>query len=448
MKKIINNLLQHTMLSNRFFLLLGVMAILLIISYWVPFMFPLAQVAVILLGVSVIVDLLLLFSNQIRLTANRKLALKLSLGDENHIFLEVNNHSNFPLTIQVYDELPFQLQKRDQSFSLHLKSSESHTLDYFIRPTTRGLYDFGNTNLILHSPMGLVRRKYVIVNHQSVEVYPSIIQMKKYALEAMRMSSYMQGEQIMRRVGQSYEFDQIKNYTPGDDYRNVNWKATSKKGDLMVNRFIEEKSQRIYCILDKSRVMKMPFEGLSLLDYAINSSLTIANVALQKQDKAGLISFSDKVGNVVTAESGPKQLNTILRALYNERERDLESNYELLYTLVRKVITNRSLLFLFTNFETMYAMERVLPILRNLNRKHLLVVIFFENKEMIDFVSQHANDKREIFQKTLVEDAVLERKKIGMTLNQYGIQTIITSPENLSINLINQYLTIKKRGLL
>ena len=270
--------------------------------------------------------------------------------------------------------------------------------------------------------------------------------MKKYSIEAVKRIALEHGERKLKQLGSSYEFDQIKNYVRGDDFRNINWKATGKRGELMVNQYTEERSQRIYCILDKSRVMKMPFDGLSLLDYAVNASLVISNVALQKHDKAGLLSFSDAVGSLVPADNSAGQLDKIMRSLYNEQERNLESNYELLYQMVERMVSVRSLLFLFTNFESYYALERVLPLLRRINRKHLLVVIFFENSEMVEYTKTAAVDTKEIFQKTIVEDSINERKKIGMTLRQYGIQTIITKPEDLSIQLINKYLLLKKQN--
>ena len=117
------------------------------------------------------------------------------------------------------------------------------------------------------------------------------------------------------------EFEQVKNYVPGDDYRTINWKATARRGDLMVNSYTDEKSQHVYCIIDKSRAMKMPFEGLSLLDYAINASLVLSNIALLKEDKAGLITVAEKIGAVIPAERRPTQINKILEVLYKEKTR-------------------------------------------------------------------------------------------------------------------------------
>src|SRR5690606_31033362 len=129
----------------------------------------------------------------------------------------------------------------------------------------------------------------------------------------------------------SYEFEQIKNYVPGDDVRQINWKSTARHQQLMVNQYEDEKSQSIYNIIDKSRSMLMPFNKLSLMDYSINTSLMISNIALKKHDKIGLITFSDIIGSAIKADRKFGQLNIILEKLYKQKERDLESNYEYLY---------------------------------------------------------------------------------------------------------------------
>jgi uncharacterized protein (DUF58 family) len=192
----------------------------------------------------------------------------------------------------------------------------------------------------------------------------------------------------------------------------------------------------------------MPFNGLSLLDYAINTSLAILNIALKKYDKAGLITFSDKIGSTIKADRKANQLNKILHALYNEKERPLEANYELLYHIARKLINGRSLIMLYTNFESMYALERVLPHLRRINNFHLLVVIFFENTEIQDFVKEEAKTVEGIYTQTMAQNYLAEKSAIAHVLRQHGIQTILTRPEDLSMNTVNKYLELKSRNMI
>jgi uncharacterized protein (DUF58 family) len=350
--------------------------------------------------------------------------------------------------MEVYDELPFQFQKRDFKYDIALPAGHATIIDYELRPLSRGVYSFGYTNALVSSRLGLVQRRLRVAAPADVDVYPSIVQMKRYELRAIRHIAHESGIKKMRRIGHSYEFEQIKNYVEGDDYRSVNWKASSRHNTLMVNQYEDEKSQQIYCIVDKSRAMKMPFKGLSLMDYAINTTLAISNIILKKQDKAGLLSFSDVIGTTLKAERDTGQLHRILESLYREKERPVESNYELLYQAVKRLVGARSLLVLFTNFESNYALERVMPTLRRLNAAHLLVVVFFENTEIRELSNLPLKRSSDIFQQTVARQFLQEKKEMVTRLRQFGIQSILTRPEDLTINTINKYLELKSRGLI
>jgi uncharacterized protein (DUF58 family) len=242
------------------------------------------------------------------------------------------------------------------------------------------------------SVIGLVSRRFVFSADKMVPVYPSFLQMRKYELLAIsnRLSDY--GLKKIRRIGHSMEFEKIREYVQGDDYRTVNWKATARKNQLMVNQFQDEKSQHVYSIIDKSRLMKMPFEGMTLLDYSINAALVISNIALKKGDKPGLISFSEKINSLVPAESRATQMHKIQEALYREQTQFLDANFELLNaTLVRK-LQQRSLVLLYTNFESLQGMHRQLKYLKSIAARHVVVVIFFENTELKDLIKDAAPD--------------------------------------------------------
>jgi uncharacterized protein (DUF58 family) len=272
--------------------------------------------------------------------------------------------------------------------------------------------------------------------------------MRQYELKVFNKLNLTEGIKKVRRLGHSTEFEQIKSYVQGDDYRSINWKATSRKNEIMVNQYEDEKAQQVYCIIDKSRSMRMPFGGMTLLDYAINSTLVILNIALRKSDRAGLITFSDKLGTRIGAERTPVQMRKIQDALYKQKTKFNEANYELLYYGVRQVVKGRSLLLLFTNFESTYALQRVLPILRRINSQHLLVVVFFENSELAETSEMETKDVKSIYLKTIAQKMVHEKKAIAEELRKHAIQTILTTPENLSVDTINKYLELKSRGLI
>ena len=421
---------------------------LFISSYAFQSLLVVSQIALLFFLVLAIVDALLLNQIKNNFTCSRKTSRLFNLGDENTIEIFLQNKSNLKIKGVLIDEIPIQFQKRDFEFRIKLHTNEKKVVRYELRPVKRGAYHFGKIHLYLSTFLGLIQRRLSFNESTTVPVYPSILQMKNMEMRAMSKISLFKGIKKLRRIGHSYEFEQIKNYVSGDDYRSINWKVTGRRSELMVNQYEDEKSQQIYFILDKSRSMRLPFHEMSLLDYAINTSLVMANIALKKQDKAGLISFSSTMETLVKAEKTPSQLSKILNNLYREKESKTEANYELLYSSVRNAIRVRSLLMLFTNFESMYAMERVLPVLRKLSRFHLLVVVFFENTELKTFSTEVPKNISDIYLQTIAGKFVNEKEQIVNQLKIYGIQSIQTDPENLSVNVVNKYLELKSRGMI
>lgn len=435
-------------LRNSFFLYWISVIVLFCLSFPFSFLFPIAQVAFILLMALTLLDVFVLFFTKARVKARRKVNAQLSLGDENTIWLVVSNLYKMPISIRIIDELPYQLQIRDFEKWMYLHPGETKEISYIIKPQKRGVYEFYDINVYVSSILRIVERRIRIKANQKLAVYPSILQMKKYELQVFSKTAVFQGIKKIRRLGNNNEFEQIKNYVPGDDFRTINWKATSRKGELMVNQYQDERSQQVYCVIDKSRSMRMPFGGLTLLDHSINSSLVLSNIILRKGDKAGVVTFSDKLGSRLPAESTTTQLRKIMDVLYRQKTRFMESNYERLYFGLRNVIKGRSMVLLFTNFESMYSLKRNLPLLRRINQQHLLVVVFFENSELKKTSRMESNHVKDIYVKTLAGKFALEKEQIAFELRKYGIQSILTKPENLSVDTINKYLELKSRGMI
>ncbi len=435
-------------LTNRFFWFFAAIAAFFALAYPFGWLYPFAQTAFAIGVALVVTDIALLYARRPDVVCLREVSPVLSLSDPNPVKIYLENRGRLHLHLTVVDELPAQFQRRDFEVRWELQPGASYLIEHQLRPVSRGVFSFGNINLFAATRLGLVERRMIFRQPQDVDVYPSIIQMKRYELRAMRQISHDTGVKKMRRIGHSYEFEQIKNYVPGDEYRSINWKASGRRGTLMVNQYEDERSQQVYCIVDKSRVMRMPFDGLALMDYAINTALAISNIILKKQDKAGLLTFADVIGATIKAERDTGQLHRILESLYRERERPGESNYELLYEAVRRLIGARSLLLLFTNFESSYALERALPTLRRLSRFHLLVVVFFENTEIRRLTQEDVHKTADIYRQTVARQFLQEKKEMVNKLRQYGIQAILTKPQDLTLNTINKYLELKSRGLI
>ena len=198
-------------------------------------------------------------------------------------------------------------------------------------------------------------------------------------------------------------------------------------------------------MIDKGRLMKMPFNNLTLLDYAINSTLVMSSVCLKKQDKIGLMTFADRMGSVIAADRKPIQRENILEALYKQQTAFLESDFEMLYMQVRSKIKQRSLLILYTNFESLNGLRRQMNYLRSIAKHHLLLVVFFENTELSSLSHADAVNLEDVYVKTIADKFIFEKKLIVKELQKYGILSILTTPENLTVNTVNKYLELKTR---
>jgi uncharacterized protein (DUF58 family) len=392
--------------------------------------------------------MLIVFMGKDKIVGQRLLPDKFSNGDKNEVEINIISAYPFAIYLTIIDEVPIQFQERNFKLHLNITPKKEEHIAYTLKPTERGEYHFGNLNIYASSKIGLVAKRFRFDADAMVPTYPSFKQLRKFELLNINHNLQDYGVKKIRRIGHTMEFEQIKDYVIGDDLRTINWKATAKKNSLMVNQFQDEKSQPIYSIIDKGRVMKMPFEGLSLLDYAINATLVISSIALKKHDKAGMLSFSKKVENMVVAQRRSSQMRLILESLYNVKTDYFESDFSRLYANIKRHITQRSLILLYTNFETLDSLNRQLPYLKAIAKNHLIVVIFFKNTELNSIVNEKAATIQQVYDKVIAEKFAFEKRLIVQELKKYGIYSILTTPENLTIDTINKYLEIKSRGLL
>ena len=432
-------------LNNIVYYIAGSASVVFVVSYFQPALFRIGGLILLLLGMAVVVDAVLVYSKRKGVTAERTVSERFSIGDNNKVIIRINNQYVFPLRTSIIDELPVQFQERKWIRKATVGRNDQFQLVYSLLPTSRGEYIFNDIIVFAHAPLQLVKRRFLFPARQVVKVYPSYLQMRRYQLLAVSNRLQEAGVKKIRKIGHSMEFEQIKEYVPGDDYRTINWKATARKDGLMVNNYTDERSQQIYCLINKGRVMKMPFNGMTLLDYAINAALVLSNVALGRQDKAGIITFEKNLETFLQADKKPAQMNMILESLYRQKTDFLESDFEKLFSVIRNRVTNRSLLVLFTNFESLESLQRELTALKKIAKYHLLLVVFFENTELTSLLEAPSATLEDIYIKTIAEKFAYEKRQMVKELQKNGIPSILTTPENLTVNTINKYLELKTR---
>jgi uncharacterized protein (DUF58 family) len=453
-------------LTRRFYIVMTVVILVLASGYlWYP-AFIIGRWMLLAFVIAVATDIVRLWSRR-GITAERHCPDRLSNGDDNKVSLVVTNSYRFAVSVEVIDEVPVEFQQRDVCYRLSLPKDEQQRIDYHLHPTHRGSYafgvvqvfvtprqlqffiakphsDLGQRTLQFFSPSGFVQRRYRCASPQQVKVYPSFLMLHQYELLAASRHLVELGIKRIRRIGNHTEFEQIKDYVQGDDYRTINWRATARRHQLMINVYQDERSQQIYNVIDKGRVMQQTFNGMTLFDYAINASLVLSYVAMQKEDKAGLITFAEHFDSFIPASRQYGQLQTLLEALYAQQTTFGESDFSALAAYTNQYVSKRSLMVLYTNFLDRIALQRQLPFFRQLNRRHKLLVVFFEDEELKDYAGQPAEDVEQQFQKVIAGKMVYEKRLIVSTLKQNGIAALLTPPASLSVNIINKYLELKQ----
>ena len=435
-------------LTHRLYLALSAIICCMAAGWW---WMPLLGVGQLLLGVlllAVAADVVLLWQRR-AIRGGRSCSERFSNGDDNEVRLWVESDYPFRIALTVTDEIPHVFQRRDICFSLAVSPQAGRqTISYRLRPTERGVYGFGRVRVFAASPLGLVERRYTCGEALDVKVYPSYLRLHQYEFLAIHQNLSEAGVKRIRRVGHYTEFEQIKDYVAGDDYRSINWRATARRHQLMVNVYQDERSQQIYHLIDKGRVMQQAFRGMTLLDYSINAALALSYVAVRKDDRAGLVTFADHADTFLMASRHSGHLQRMQEALYHEETDFGETDFAALCVSVNQHLQRTSLLILYTNFFGIVSLRRQLPFLQQLSRRHRLLVVFFEDVELADFAVSPPADEEERSQREMAAKFIREQQQIVATLRQAGIYALLTAPDRLSVDVVNKYLEMKSQGLL
>lgn len=422
-------------------------ALLAVASYLWPWLSGLAGLAVAALGVAALVEAVLLVRPAAGVSVDREVPRRFSNGDANEAAIVVENRTGGAVSVSLVEELPVQFQARGYAFRVALAPGERHRVTYTVRPTQRGRYGFGHVNAYVRTALGLVERRYVSTEAHEAAVYPSFLQLERYELVAATQRLDLVGLKKLRRLGHTMEFEHIREYVRGDDVRTLNWRATARRGDLMVNQFQDERAQPIYAVVDTGRAMKLPFDGLTLLDHAINAALVLGGVAVKKGDLAGLVTYSSRVHTVLKADRRAGQVGRLLETLYGVDTDFEESDVQRLYAELRARLPRRSLLVVFTNYESLSGLRRHLGEWRRLAQHHVVLVVLFENPEVRALTQQQPATLDAVYVQTVAQQFVNEKAEIARTLRQHGILTLHTTPAALTLDVVNRYLALKAQGV-
>lgn len=370
---------------------------------------------------------------------------KLFFKAENIIEFYVKNNSMMALSIQATDESLRHFNVIAQDLLHEVEPGKEQIFSYTVIPGKRGSFDVSKIFIRFYGILGLCM-KYETVNCPTThKVYPNIKDLSKYRLMMQKNRFLPKGDKNLRQYGAGAEFESLRPYVEGDDYRKINWTATARENKIIINQYQIERDQPVYILLDTSRPMSYTVNGFKKLDFAINAALILCDIVNQAGDKAGILVFDSEVKVNITPGQGAMHRNNIMETLYHVSDNRQTANYYGAFRELCERQKRRSLVFIFTDFEILEEAEDLISHIALLKRRHMPIVVFMKN-ESLDALANTQQVKRE-YDKVLKDTAnefVDERRKIIRTLNMMGIPSIESKAEDFALNAVNRYLQAVK----
>ncbi|QDV20808.1 hypothetical protein Pan153_54870 [Gimesia panareensis] len=379
---------------------------------------------------------------------NRDVNEVLSVGTPNSVKLWFTNRGTVPLKIHVHDEPPMPCHYTDLPFDIELFPNKHQYSIYHVEPHHRGKNRFRRVFLQMKSRLGLWTVYDERDIHQEIRIYPDIKAVHGVELMARRNRLAEAGIQMSRLRGRGTEFDRLREYRRGDEFRSIDWKATSRHQELISREYVVEKNQNIIFLLDCGRSMCNADEGVTHFDRALNAAILLSYVALRQGDTVSLMACSNKVERWVPPVRGAGSIQKLIRQVYDLNPVYEASDYRLMSEQLQLRYRKRSLVVVLTHALDEVHLSHLSNALRMMRWPHLVLSAFLRNVPLQDRMNAIPETDREAFQIAAAAEIVATQTSQIAALQKSGLLILDTLPENLSVNLISRYLDIKARQLL
>ncbi len=432
-------------ITKRFIILIGLGMIPTFISYF----FGLARTTFILYNIicfSLLVVDYMISPSPDSLEVERLDGEKLSLFESEKIRISIYNNNDKKLYIEIKDEVPdFHFEIQDIPKVRYIGPHKKEIFEYQVMPKKRGAFKFGKIHIRYDGHMKLCRKQFSSDTEKEYKVYPNLKDLRKHRLAAYNSLVYKDGRKRLKTSGQGTEFESLREYVAGDEYRKINWNATARENKPIVNQYQPEKNQHVYVIIDTGRPMSYSIKGHSKLDIAINTGLLLCDIVNQNGDQSGLIAFNTDIEAFIPPGKGSGHRNRLMEALYHVEHSKATSNYEEAFYFFKGKERRRSLICLFSDFDTIEEAEDMLRVLPAVSKNNIVMIVLINDEKLEKMASIAVKREEDAYIKSVAIEMLKDRKKLISLLNTKGIMCIECKPEKIATDVINKYIYIKNR---
>ena len=447
-------------LSNRLLIFLLPIAIPILLYKVAPSLLFIGGAYLVLLVIVSVMDYVtnpLFKSVEVR----REMNSKFSLGVENVVTLHIVNRSRHQLRLRLKDDFPGEFLYESVLHDCRVSPMHDGQVTYRLTPLRRGIYQFVDIHLQCWGVLGLIVRQGQFPAAAEIKVYPNLQAVRQYELLVKRGMLHQIGLKTSRQFGEGTEMERLREYSPDDDFRRIDWNATARQRKPIVREFETERSQDIVVMLDTGRLMASPIlletsalhtiesptqKAMQKLDHAINTTLMTAYVSMLKGDKVGLIAFADTVHQYLAPKPGKKQFLTMLETIYALPVYSVEPDFEEAFKYLASKQRKRALIILFTDILDSDSAEGIAAYVSQLSRHHLVVCVTLTDSGIVELAEQKSTDSKSVYQKAIAERLLQEKHATLEILRRQAVITIDVPAHQLTMAVVNKYLELKAKS--
>lgn len=381
-------------------------------------------------------------------TASRDVGLKLSLGDEASVTIVLRNAASWNTWVHVADQPPVEFRWETAEAWIPLAPGAGATFTYAVTPVERGNFEFGDLWIRVSCRLGLAARRTRVAARREVRVFPNLAGIRRAELLGRRNRLAEAGIHRLRVGGQGTEFEQLRDYSPDDDYRRINWKATAKRSRPVATDYQVERSQTLLLCVDAGYLMGTALGTMSKLDVAVGAAGLLAHVALSSGDRVGLVLFSHRIIAHVAPAQGTVQMSRLMDRLQSVQADPTRVDYLSLVKFLSIHGKRRSMLALFTDLVDTRQGDELVEALRLLRGRHLPLCLTFRDEPTERMARRRPDSMDDVYLQAVAMEAGRDRARVLRDLARQGAHVVDTASKDLAVQSVNAYLALKQRQLL
>lgn len=383
-----------------------------------------------------------------QLEVHRMWKSPVQLSLEGAVRIELHYAGAVPITAQILDDVPPTFRSETPELTISASMKDIGSAEYFVRPRERGDSIFGDVSLRYQSPLRIAERWAIAPLKQTVRVYPNLEESKRDTIYLIRSRQIAMEKRLHRHLGRGREFESLREYRESDEWRDLCWTATARRGKLISRSYRIERSQTVWLVLDTGRLLRTRVLGLSKLDYSAAAALSLAQVAQYSGDRVAMLAYGRRIQQRLSAGHGATHVRALLEGLAQVRSEELEADHQRAAETLLSLQKQRSLVVWLTDLSETATTPEVIESALRLARRHLVLFTVIGQPELRAALTARPATAKEMFRFVAAQEVVHRRDVLLRTLRQQGVLTLEVDPARLSSAVVNQYLGAKERSLI